>query len=175
MSKWFPSIASLALRICEEYPGDRKHLLDRFVFDAKRESLQLLRSLDDLQNAVKSTKERSREWNDFDSQSYEYEWMRKSDVFGYTFRWGQFCLENSKSADEILSIYCQTLSKSIEERLPADFKEDVFDSDWSVFHKKGSKRKSPKTELEKAHRKGYEEGYRAAMGDVELQIGRAHV
>ena len=56
------------------------------------------------------------------------------------------------------------IGDKIEARLPADLKADVF--------RKGRRRgrtKCPKADCEKAHQKGFEEGYEAAMREVELQ------
>ena len=56
------------------------------------------------------------------------------------------------------------IGDAIEARLPADLKADVF--------RKGRRRgrtKRPKADCEKAHQKGFEEGYQAAMREVELQ------
>ena len=56
------------------------------------------------------------------------------------------------------------IGDAIEARLPADLKADVF--------RKGQRRgrtKCPKADCEKAHQKGFEEGYQAAMREVELQ------
>ena len=56
------------------------------------------------------------------------------------------------------------IGDEIEARLPADLKADVF--------RKGRRRgrtKRPKADCEKAHQKGFEEGYQAAMREVELQ------
>ena len=56
------------------------------------------------------------------------------------------------------------IGDAIEARLPADLKADVF--------RKGRRRgrtKCPKADCEKAHQKWFEEGYQAAMKEVELQ------
>ena len=56
------------------------------------------------------------------------------------------------------------IGDAIEANLPADLKVDVF--------RKGRRRgrtKCPKVDCEKAHQKGFEEGYQAAMREVELQ------
>ena len=63
-----------------------------------------------------------------------------------------------------LELYRRVLGDAIEARLPADLKADVF--------RKGRRRgrtKCPKADCEKAHQKWFEEGYQAAMKEVELQ------
>ena len=63
-----------------------------------------------------------------------------------------------------LELYRRVIGDAIEANLPADLKVDVFKKG-----RRSGRTKCPKADCEKAHQKGFEEGYQAAMREVELQ------
>ena len=106
--------------------------------------MQLLWSLDNTRSAIERIYETCLEWDSFVDQFDELK--RKS----------------SRRQETQLSLYRRTLGKAIEERLSSHLKANVFREDQRQDQTEG-----PKTEIENAHRKGYEEGYQAAMRDFE--------
>ena len=106
--------------------------------------MQLLWSLDNTRSAIERIYETCLEWDSFVDQFDELK--RKS----------------SRRQETQLSLYRRTLGKAIEERLSSHLKVNVLREDQRQGQTEG-----PKTEIENAHRKGYEEGYQAAMRDFE--------
>ena len=119
-------------------------LLDQIIFDAKRETLQLSRSVTSLDGAIRRRLSGWWDWN-----SFEY-------LCGTGF------LKDKREAG--LKIYRQAIGDAIEARLPADLKADVLRKD-----QRRGRTKRPKADFEKTHQKWFEEGYQAAMREVELQ------
>ena len=122
------------------------------LFDAKREALQLSRSVASLDGAICRIFREGWEWRAFEPEWY---WNKRS----------------VGKRETGLELYRRMIGDAIEARLPADLKVDVF--------RKGRRRgrtKCLKADCEKAHQKGlekgFERGYEAAMREVELQKGK---
>ena len=163
MAKWFPTFVSDAIRISKNSIGLEKDFLDQFIFDVKRESLQVLRSPDELKKAVERVDKVSKDQQSFYEQFHELQ-MRQRKGWMKSYLPPQIHSEQPPEMLETqLSFYRRTLGKSIEERLPADLKADMFNRDWSLD--------SSETDYEKGReaglRKGYEEGYQAALREFK--------
>ena len=120
-------------------------LLDQIIFDAKRETLQLSRSVASLDETIRRVFSKGWEW--------------------VNLRWDWY---SNNSPATVLERYRRVIGDKIEARLPADLKADVFRKG-----RRRGRTKCPKADCEKAHQKGlekgFEEGYQAAMREVELQ------
>ena len=125
-----------------------------------------------MRKAVECAEKRYGEWGTFayNIPRKYLPWIREGLEITYFHSLAGFDRKYGRKAAEILDIYRLTVGKSLEERLPADLKEDVFDGDWSIFPKKGSKKKNPKTECEKAHQKGFEEGFDGDGGTLRQGV-----
>ena len=117
-----------------------------------------------MKSGVEGSEKRWREWDDFALRTScrQLRWDGKN--LERPISWCEAAVMSGKEVDEVLSTYFRTVSKSIEGGLLTDHREDAFNGNWSFGRNKGSK-----TECEEAHRKGYEEGYRAAMRGFEEQ------